>query len=157
MTEMKDVESTDSQDLSHIVSHGIDYTSDLIVLLPTRGRRDNVIRCATSFSETSVRAQLLLITDDDDNSYDGLSYPGVTIPRMTLSGKLNRVAMELADSFKALMFTADDHVFRTSSWDEVMMSKLDDMGGTGILYPDNSRRADVPECWMVSSDIVMAL
>lgn len=105
-------------------------------------------------------AELLLITDDDDNSYVGLNhkdYPQTTRPRMTLTGKLNAVATEKAPHYKAIMFVGDDHVFLTKGWDTIMMAELEAMGGTGILYPDDKRRNDVPEIWLTSADIIQAL
>ena len=126
-------------------------------MLPTRGRREKVIKCVTSFYEMTDDAELLLITDDNDSSYVGLGYPAVVLPQMTLTGKLNAVAVEKAPHYKAVMFVGDDHVFSTEHWDTIMMKELAAMGGTGILYPDDKRRNDIPEIWLTSSDIIMAL
>ena len=38
-----------------------------------------------------------------------------------------------------------------------MLAALEDLGGSGWVYPDDKRRNDVPEHWMVSSDVVKAL
>ena len=61
------------------------------------------------------------------------------------------------DSYDVLMWLGDDCVFRTPGWDEIMLAALEDLGGTGWVYADDKRRADVPEHWMVSSDVVKAL
>ena len=56
-----------------------------------------------------------------------------------------------------LAWWGDDCVFRTPGWDQVMLAALEDMGGSGWVYADDKRRSDVPEHWMVSSDVVRAL
>jgi hypothetical protein len=55
------------------------------------------------------------------------------------------------------MWVADDHVFRTPAWDKLMLDALEDLGGSGWVYPDDKRRNDVPEIWMCSSDVVKTL
>lgn len=136
--------------------------SDLLVLLPVRHRRDLAIRCAASFAETAADAELLVISDSDDDSYDGIAWPG-RVRQMVMAGwmpyvpKINTAAMELASRYKALFAIGDDCVFVTPEWDRILMSALADMGGTGIVYPQNHRRNDVPEQWCTSTDIVQAL
>lgn len=136
--------------------------SDLLVLLPARGRRENAIRCTASFAEKTADAEMLFIHDVDDNSYDGIILPeGVRghmmLDWLPLGAKLNAVAHEQAPDYKALFFVGDDCVFETQDWDRIMMAELEAMGGTGILYPENGRRNDIPEHWLVSTDIVRAL
>ncbi len=148
----------DGDDVS---GHGMNHTSRLLVLLPTRSRRELALKCAKSFTDTAAGAEMLVITDLDDRSYDGACWPEsvkeCAIPRLSLSGKLNQIAREQAPRYDAVMFTGDDHVFQTPRWDSTMMGKLAEMGGSGILYPDDKRRTDLPEIWLVSSDIIMAL
>ena len=136
--------------------------SDLLVLLPVRHRRENAIKCTESFSRTRHDAEMLVISDIDDNSYDGIDWPAGVRTRvlpewMPYVPKINLVARELAPHYKALFAIGDDCEFVTPGWDTIMMKTLEDMGGTGIVYPENHRRQDVPEQWLTSSDIVMAL
>ena len=136
--------------------------SDLLVLLPVRHRRENAIRCAASFAETADDAEMLVISDADDGSYDGIEWPARVSTRvmgewMPYVPKINTVAVELAPRYKALFAIGDDCMFETPGWDTIMMKTLADMGGTGIVYPENHRRNDVPEQWMTSTDIVQAL
>ena len=134
-------------------------------MIPTRGRRTQCERLLKSFEETvSVRRQtdLLFITDgDDQETYQGMDWGSaeeyVLDPRESLTGKLNTVAMQYADQYNALMFAGDDHVFETDDWDEHMLSSLEKMQGTGMVFPDDKRRYDVPEIIMISSDIVKFL
>ena len=72
-------------------------------------------------------------------------------------GKLNHAALACADAYDAMMNVGDDCVFRTPGWDEILLQALESMGGTGIVYPDDKRRTDVPELWCASSDVVTAL
>ena len=104
---------------------------------------------------------MLVITDADDTSYDGVTWPpGVRAcvqERLPVLPKVNRQAMNAVARHKALFFVGDDCVFRTLGWDEIMLRELDAMGGTGILYPDDKRRTDIPEHYFVSADIIGAL
>ena len=56
-----------------------------------------------------------------------------------------------------LMHVSDDMVFLTPGWDRILLEALEDLGGSGWVYPDDKRRTDIPEIWMVSSDVVKAL
>jgi hypothetical protein len=132
----------------------------LLVMVPTRGRPLQCLRLLKSWEETSQASDLLFISDPDDDSYEGFDWRGashaVLEPRLRLVGKLNVTAAANLD-YPALMFVGDDHVFRTPGWDQKMLAALKRMGGSGMLYPDDKRRNDVPEICMISSDIVRAL
>jgi hypothetical protein len=137
--------------------------NDLLVMVPTRGRREQCERLLKSFTETaSDGTDLLFILDpDDQETYAGMEWgPAATAvlePREYLSGKLNKTAMAMADVYDVLFWAGDDHVFSTPSWDRIMLAALEDLGGHGWVYPDDKRRSDVPEIWMCSSDVVKAL
>lgn len=137
--------------------------NDLLVMVPTRGRRAQCERLIASFAETATCADMAFITDpDDQDTYDGMDWGdaacGVLEPRAFLSGKLNKTAEAMTDLYRVLMWVADDHVFRTPGWDRLMLDLLDgEMGGSGWVYPDDKRRHDVPEIWMCSSDVVKEL
>jgi hypothetical protein len=135
--------------------------NNLLVMVPTRGRRGNCERLLESFTATATCADLLFITDPDDASYDGMDWGAATCavldPREYLVGKLNKTAAAMAGLYDVLMWCGDDHVFRTPGWDQEMLAVLADMGGTGWVYPDDKRRHDVPEIWMCSSDVVKTL
>lgn len=136
--------------------------NDLLVMVPTRGRRAQCERLLESFRETSTCADLAFITDPDDQEmYAGVDWGdaavGVLEPREYLTGKLNKTAEAMAGMYRVLMWAGDDHVFKTPGWDWIMLAALEDMGGSGWVYPDDKRRQDVPEIWMCSSDVVKAL
>lgn len=136
--------------------------SELLVIVPTRGRRGQCERLLKSFTETTDFADITFITDgDDQETYEGMDWGpathGVLSPRESLSGKLNRTADAYVGAYDNLFFVGDDHVFLTEHWDTILLAAMKDMGGSGIVYPDDRRRNDVPEIWMVSSDIIRAL
>jgi hypothetical protein len=135
--------------------------SNLLVMVPTRKRRNQVQRMVSTFLEATDDAEMLLIVDDDDDSYNGLTWEdpvrSTTIPRMNFVPKINRIALEQAAHYSALMYVGDDHIFCTPDWDKTMLDSLSTMGGTGFVYPDDKRRFDIPEILVISSDIVQAL
>jgi hypothetical protein len=136
---------------------------DLLVMVPTRGRRAQCERLLASFTETaSPGTEIAFITDpDDQDTYQDMDWGpaacAVLEPRGYLADKLNKTAMAMADAYPVLMFVGDDHVFRTPGWDLIMLAALEDLGGSGWVYPDDKRRNDVPEIWMCSSDVVKVL
>ena len=137
--------------------------NDLLVMVPTRGRPAQCKRLLESFRDTaSPGTDIVVILDpDDEDAYGDIDWGdamhGVLAPRGTLQDKLNLTADAYSGSYRALMWCADDHVFRTQGWDKLMLATLEDMGGHGWVYPDTKRRSDVPEIWLCSSDVVQAL
>ena len=138
--------------------------NNLLVMIPTRGRRAQCERLLESFTETTTGddTDLVFISDgDDQDTYAGFDWGPATHavidPRMPFSGKLNSVAAVAADDYDVLMWVGNDHVFVTPGWDKLLLAALEDLGGSGWVYPDDKRRADVPEIWMCSSDAVKAL
>jgi hypothetical protein len=136
---------------------------DLLVMVPTRGRPEQCQRLLGSFRETaSPETDILFILDpDDEDTYAGVEWGdaphGVLAPRGCLRDKLNQAAESCADTYDALMWCGDDHVFRTPGWDRLMLAALEQIGGHGWVYPETVRRRDVPEIWMSSTALVEAL
>lgn len=128
-----------------------------MVMIPTRHRRELAERCLDSFRETAADADIVLVTDDDDEDYAGIDAQVITVPRDNLVTAVNTAAAQLAPHCRALMIGADDAVFVTPGWDKLLMMGLDDLGGSGYAYPDDRRRADIPEHCVISSDIVLEL
>ena len=132
-------------------------------MVPTRGRRKQCERLLESFYETrKTEADIVFLTDPDDQEEykdfeHGDAFYGILEPRGSLQQKLNRGAEAYSDYYDALFYVADDHVFRTPGWDEMMLAQLNEMGGSGMVYPEAMRRSDVPEIIMISSDIVQEL
>jgi glycosyltransferase involved in cell wall biosynthesis len=131
--------------------------TDLCVMLPTRKRPELARRCIDSFRETKTldSTDLILVVDDDDGSYaDFTDCDKITLTRGTLVTAVNGAAEFLAPHYDALFLAADDLVFVTKGWDEILLRALEDLGGTGIVFPDGKRRYDVPEHPVISSDFI---
>ena len=97
--------------------------------------------------------------DHDDRSYDlGEVDASVRVQRrMPTAAKVNAAAADHLD-YRALMFMGDDNVCVTPGWDDILLTALDGMGGTGICYPnDLSEHTDLPCSALLSSDIIAAL
>lgn len=134
----------------------------LIVIVPTRSRPGQCERLIKSFDETTDNADLVFILDEDDkDTYKDVDWKGhatATLdPRGSLVDKLNQTAKNVADQYDQIAWFADDNVFVTEHWDTKLLEVLKEMGGSGWVYPNDLRRADVPETWLVSTDVVKEL
>lgn len=137
---------------------------NLLVMVPTRGRREQCEGLLESFRENTDNADIVFITDgDDQETYKGMDWgPGtqaVIDPWQPVCPKLNATALACADDYDAIFAIGDDNRFRTPHWDSVMLAKLDSqLRGTGWVYPDVlRRRSGFPEIWMMSTDLIRAL
>jgi hypothetical protein len=107
------------------------------LLLPTRGRPDNILRLHNSVQETADypgEIEFIVAIDDDDTSYDELIKKGLSntkffkTPRTVLSVYWN-MCYERA-SGEILQHCGDDLVFRTKGWDTTVKNTFKE-------YPDN--------------------
>lgn len=133
----------------------------LVVIVPTRTRKAQCERLIESFEKTADSAELLFVTDDDDDSYETMDWHGhthsVLSPRGSLTQKLNHTVDAVLAKFDQIMWTGDDHEFVTPHWDTLLLETLEQHGGSGWVYPDNGRRKDIPESWLCSSDVIREL
>ena len=77
--------------------------NDLLVMIPTRGRRAQCERLLASFAETATCADIVFVLDpDDEATYEGMDWGdaarAVLDPRAYLAGKLNKTASAVADT-----------------------------------------------------------
>ena len=134
----------------------------LMIMVPVRGRRESCERLLKAFADTLTIADACFITDPDDAAtYDGIDWGKaqrlVLDPRGMIGPKRNYAARMFMDSYDAVMCAEDDIVPGPHGWDATLMGELAGMGGTGMVYPDDDRRTDVPENVLISTDIVRAL
>lgn len=140
-------------------------TADLLVIVPSRGRPENIARLWEAWQETATgRAHLLVAIDDDDPRLD--DYYRHAVPRgyriggSTRNGfapRLNIEARWFAKHYRHLASWGDDHVPRTHGWDAALCDTLHDMG-TGYVYGnDLFQGPNIPTAWAQTSDIVRAL
>jgi hypothetical protein len=102
------------------------------LLLPTRGRPSNILRLyrsAMDLADDPSRIEFIVAIDDDDSSYDELitrGLPNVTffkIPRTVLSVYWNKCYEKATGEI--LHHCGDDLIFKTKSWDTVVVSAFE--------------------------------
>jgi hypothetical protein len=140
---------------------------DLLVIVPSRGRPENIRRLLNGVHETSKLATHVHVAADDDDpdleSYrqvmDEAGSPGDVLetgPRKGLAAWTNEIALRRAGEYPFLASFGDDHLPRTQHWDYYLVRAIEHMGG-GFSYPWDGQREDVPQAVVVSSGIVQAL
>jgi hypothetical protein len=143
-------------------------TGDLLIIVPSRGRPQNIARLLDAVRETRrIDTHVHVAVDEDDETLP--QYQAVmdkaggehdvleTGPRKGLCGTTNDVAVRRAAEYPYLASLGDDMVPRTSGWDRALTRGIERMGGTGFTYPFDGTREDIPEAVVMSSDIVAAL
>ena len=104
-------------------------SNDLLVIVPTRGRPQNVRRLEEARRETrAIHSDFLYAVDDDDpkqREYLALGLDRITLDRRRgLVGSLNDVASRYADRYRFIGFMGDDHLPRTPFWDMEVVKAL---------------------------------
>lgn len=141
--------------------------TDLLVIVPTRGRPDSVRRLLEAWWRTSAgySVPLFCFDADDETRTDALTDDIDTAgglwlygPRRRLAGWTNFVALGLGGRrYKYLASFGDDHVPRTHGWDKLICDALAEMG-TGFVYPDDGHEHEnLPTAVAVTADIVQTL
>ena len=138
--------------------------SDLLMIVPSRGRPAAVAELAHAWAETSAgAADLLVVVDDDDLALSDYQKLEVEIRVHASTGSrgivpvLNAAAVEAAGRYRMVGFMGDDHRPRTLGWDKRIVDQLDGLG-TGIVYGDDLLRGEaLPTAVAMTSDIVLAL
>jgi GT2 family glycosyltransferase/SAM-dependent methyltransferase len=99
------------------------------IIVPTRRRPErlrSLLDSVKGMTRRPERIEIILVTDSDDQSYDGFAEPDLTIRRMVVApglsmGELNRAGYAAA-SGEYLMLLNDDVVLRTPGWDEQVLA-----------------------------------
>lgn len=145
---------------------------DLAVIVPSRGRPQNMLRLLNAWESTrrmsSVRAELWAVIDHDDpcrRDYeyllsDARPYFGIYIPappRTPIGSLLNELARNLRWDVKRIGFMGDDHLPQTGCWDGAVVDALDSLG-SGIVYGNDLLQGErLPTAAFMTSDIVRTL
>lgn len=104
------------------------------LLLPSRGRPDNIKRLADSaisHADNPEYIELIVYIDDDDNSYDGRTFPEqvkIYSTKRTILSKYWNKAYDKAQG-PIYMHCGDDIVFQTFHWDTIVQQEFE-------KYPD---------------------
>ena len=142
--------------------------SDLLIVVPSRGRPGNIARLLDAVHATArAVTHVHVAVDDDDPELDRYRYvmeqaaqegDKLTVgPRKGLTAWTNEIAVPAATEYPFLASLGDDMVPRTPGWDKALIKGIVRMGGTGFVYPFDGVREDIPEAVVLSSDIVRAL
>jgi hypothetical protein len=141
--------------------------TDLVVIVPSRGRPENAQALTQHFANTRVAAHLVFAVDEDDprhgeyadvkpfsSSIDTGGAPSSMVRALNASA----TARALSDDPPfAIGFMGDDHCPRTYGWDKAYVDALREMG-TGIVYGnDLIQGARLPTQVAMTADIVRAL
>lgn len=139
----------------------------MLVIVPSRGRPDNVAALIKVFGETRSYANLLIVVDDDDELLERYQLLFETAPawaalavtpRKRLGPTLNEYALEHAPLYDIIGFMGDDHRPRTHHWDQRMAGGIAHVGGIGLAYGnDLIQGINLPTAVWMSSCIVETL
>lgn len=145
----------------------------MLVIVPSRGRPQNIRRLIDAWVETEAEATLLVAIDDDDPQIDNYmnvmkhapndeQYQLFVGQRLRLAGTLNHIVMERVLREGTLGsdiigFMGDDHVPRTMQWDaHIVMTFHND--GLGIIYGnDLIQGPNLPTAVFMSAAIIRSL
>jgi predicted O-methyltransferase YrrM len=137
------------------------------VIIPTRGRPDNIAKVIDAWDATGAwsDADMILAIDADDPEIDSYRQFELRVKTAEIGAwtpmvpKLNRVALAAAKGadYFALAFAGDDHLPRTDGWARRYLDVLGEMG-TGMVYGDDGYQgANLSTEWAVTADAVRAL
>lgn len=139
----------------------------MIVVVPSRGRPQNISELIDSFYATcKANTKLWVCVDEDDPELEeysrvihegpgGYTYLWVDKPSR-IGPILNNVIPKAAEQDDVVAFMGDDHRPRTVEWDRLYIQNVREMG-TGIVYGnDLFQGANIPTQVAMSSNIVKA-
>lgn len=139
----------------------------MLVIVPSRGRPDNITSLIESWRDTRSYAELLIVVDDDDETLE--SYRAALVdapnwvrfavtPRKRLGPTLNDFATFYADNYDIIGFMGDDHRPRTYGWDQRLAASIATLGGVGLAYGnDLIQGVNLPTAVWMSSCIIETL
>lgn len=140
-------------------------TADLLMIVPSRGRPQNIAALWEAWEATSTgAADLIVAADDDDPTLAGYRQVceerGIDLavgPRLRMCPTLNKVAVERAPHHYAVGFLGDDHRPRTRTWNQHYLDALHELG-TGFVYGNDLLAGErLPTQVAMTSDIVQTL
>jgi hypothetical protein len=139
----------------------------MLVIVPSRGRPDNVADLVKVFGETRSYAELLIVVDDDDELLeryelvmeDTPDWACLRVtPRKRLGPTLNEFAVQHTLAYDIIGFMGDDHRPRTHHWDQRMAGAIAHVGGVGLSYGnDLIQGVNLPTAVWMSSCIIETL
>jgi len=135
---------------------------NLVVLVPSRNRPENIAELIKSFDETETEADLIVIVDDDEPQMDAYLDLDCDIFMVAKDGRgmakpLNAAAYHFRNKYHHFAFLGDDHRPRTKNWDLIFIEALHEMG-TGLVYGNDLIQGEnLATAICMTGDIVRAL
>lgn len=139
----------------------------MLVIVPSRGRPDNITELIDSWESTRTYAELLVAVDSDDEMLERYemvlenapSWATIHVaPRKRMAPTLNDRAIESVERYDVIGFMGDDHRPRTHGWDRAFAGGLAQLGGVGVAYGnDLFQGPNLPTAVWMSSCIVETL
>ena len=138
----------------------------ILWICPSRKRPERLKRLILSWKHTTTNlSDLLVVVDSDDSSYEDLMklYPEVmweiTEPVFgSFLHLINSKAVKYSTEYAYVGFMEDDIVFETVGYEDKFISKLKELGKTGIVHAkdgiDKRRFVSIP---VIDSHIVRTL
>lgn len=151
--------------------------SELLVIVPSRGRPESVARVVEAWAATGafvpdVALTFVIDADDPEAARYEAAFAAVDLPDPAERGpvslvgadrwrplvpKLDLAAATWADRHFAVAFMGDDHLPRTPGWAAHYVQALRELG-TGIVYGDDGIQGErLPTQWAMTADIVRTL
>lgn len=132
---------------------------DLAVLVPSRGRPQNVARLVEACARTCRLDTVIAFgfdDDDDDLAANLKAADGcfTSVRRRMGLAKWTNVLSALHEDATWQASIGDDMVPVTDGWDERLCEAA---GSSGMAYPNDGRRDDIPEAIVISTGLVRAL
>lgn len=94
---------------------------NMLVIVPSRTRPQNIARLMQAWTDTGATADLLVLIDEDDptrEEYVALGLEALVIgPRLRIGPLLNWWAPRMVADYDVIGFMGDDHCPRTHGWD----------------------------------------
>jgi len=144
-------------------------TTDLMVIVPTRGRPESAVRLSRAFEETTASGALpVFVVDHDDPSLPGYkeALDQGLVPRLLvwdgaqggagLCFPLNFAARRYAEAVDYVGFMGDDHLPRTLGWDTEMIRELDSLEPRIAYGNDLLQGANLPTAVFMQSRMIQA-
>ena len=135
---------------------------NLVVLVPSRNRPENIAELIKSLDETETESDLIVIVDSDEPQMDAYLQLGCDVMMVEKQGKgmakpLNFAANHFRDKYRHFAFLGDDHRPRTKHWDVTFINALDELG-TGLVYGNDLLQGEnLATAVAMTGDIVKAL
>lgn len=137
-------------------------TDKMLVIVPSRGRPENVARLEQGLKDTFTSvADVLYVVDDDDpevEQYRALDLKRLIVgPRLRLGGTLNAICHEYTHLYPVIGFMGDDHLPRTPEWDLKIMAEMASPRPRVVYGDDLFQGHALPTAAFLHSKIVDAL